>query len=103
MTEPNIKYGATETTYVLDDNGSTVTDVRHFHDGESVNTYKKRYSMRYQVKNQKDEQMKYAEFSDLVNQDDTYLDPVFTIEKSKLTPQKGYYYVVFNYTKLYKI
>lgn len=103
MTEPDIKYGGTETTYTLDEHGSTITDVRNFHGGNMIETCSKRYKLRVKVHNDREEQEEYAKFSKLISEDDTVIDPTFRIEKSKLTPQKGYYFVVKEYTVLMKL
>lgn len=96
----NIQFGKESEAKTLDENGSTVTTVRDFLNGEVKRPIKKHYEIRVRVTNQKEEQQEYLEFSDDVNRDPSKLDPYFRLEKSALGKQNGYYYVIKCYTVL---
>lgn len=95
-----MEYGATKTTQVLDDQGSTETIVENFHGGDVVKPVRKMYEVKTRVRSQKEEHAVYLDFSDEILRNKTMLDPSFRIEHTKVGNENGFYYTVKCYTVL---
>lgn len=95
-----MQYGTTETSVVIDDNGSTETQIENIRDGAVVLPVKRRYQIKTRVHSRIEEKGVYDKFSLDIETDLSKLDPEFKIERSKIGDQNGYYYTVQCYTKL---
>lgn len=93
-------YGNTQTTVILDNNGSTITSEENIVAGKINRPIRKRYELKVRVHSQQEEHEAYLKFSDDLANDKTKLDPAFRIDKTKLGNENGYYYVVNCYTQL---
>lgn len=95
-----IKFGEVNKTRVIDGEGSTATTQVIYKDGEPNMPQRVRYEFRSRVKNEKEEQQEYLDFSNEIAFDLKRLDPVFKIERTRRTLDSGYYYVVKCWTTL---
>lgn len=96
----DIDFGTTKETNVLDNEGSTVTDIINIRAGEVTLPVRKSYEIKIRVHTQKQEHTEYLKFSDDLNKDVTMLEPSFKIEHPKLGRDNGYYLVVKCFTRL---
>lgn len=95
-----MQFGTQETTKILDDNGSTVTDKVDYKDGVAKRPTRKLYKFRERVHTREEERKKYLEFSVELEDNSNMLDPSWNIERSAIGDKQGYYYVVKSYTLL---
>lgn len=97
---PEILFGKTEETRVLDDNGSTVREEINIRASVPTMPIRKHYEIKKKVYNQGQEHAEYIQFSDDLVKDKSMLDPSFRIEHSTIGDETGYYFVVWCYTRL---
>lgn len=98
--EQDIKFGEVNKTRVIDQEGSTATTQVIYTDGEPKMPQRVRYEFRSRVKNERQEQQEYLDFSNEVSSNLMMLDPIFKLERTKRTLENGYYYIVRCYTTL---
>lgn len=96
----NIQFGSEKNTKVIDDNGSTVTNVIDYNKGIPKALSRNKYEIRTRVYTPEEEREQYLSFSYEIEKDPTMLDPAFMIERSVQGNKNGYYYVVRCYTRL---
>lgn len=89
-----MEYGTIKTTIILDDTGSTETIIENYHKTEVIKPVRKSYEVKQRVHNQQEEHRAYLDFSDMLQQDKSMLDPMFKLEFNKLGRDNGFYYVV---------
>jgi len=94
----HLRYGKQTETKTIDDNGSTIKEVKNIVDYKTISPVRMQYSIREKVKSKKDELTEYLKFSDSL--DDSKLDPAFNIERTTHGSQNGYYFVVKSWTEL---
>ena len=95
-----MQFGTTKTTMVLNDNGSTATEIENVFNGNVVRPVRKMYEIKTRVTCQQQELEAYLAFSDENMRDRTRLDPYFRIDRTKAGNDNGYYYVTSCYTTL---
>lgn len=95
-----IKFGSTELTKIIDDEGSTQASQTNYHAGIISLPVYVRYKIKVRVSNQDQENAEYKLFSDELREDRSMLEPNWSIEHTKAGDDLGYYHVIKSYTRL---
>lgn len=95
-----LKFGTSETTVVIDDNGSTETQSENIRDGAVVLPVRRTYAIKTRVHSRLEEKAVYDKFSLDNETNPKRLDTSFKIERSKIGDLNGFYYTVECYTQL---
>lgn len=95
-----IDYGSETVTELMDEEGSTMTTTTDYKAGQPKSPKRRKITARVRVFGRDAEREKYLEFSKELEDNPTWLDPNWSIERSLDGEKNGYYYVIKCYTLL---
>lgn len=93
-----VRYGTVERSKIIDDNGSTVTQIKKYEDYVAVGPERLRFAIRHRT--DKTSLQTIAEIANDLLNDLTKLDAELKLEKTKSGEQQGYFNLVECYTVL---
>ncbi len=95
-----IRFGATEQTEIIDEEGSTIQKTAHYHAAIIKPPIYIRYKLKHRIRNQEEELKLLNEFSEELHKDRSMLEPSCSWEFTKAGDEAGYYHIVKSYTRL---